>query len=75
MLFWLEDQTSTYLMRRCLQPHFPGYLPRFHALGKRSPGVFGELVKRLLFKGCRHGAGLSDYQQRQLGRKHYLVGS
>jgi hypothetical protein len=24
-------------------------------LGKRSPGVLGELVKRLLFKGCRHG--------------------
>lgn len=24
-------------------------------MGKRLPGVFGELVKRLLFKGCRHG--------------------
>lgn len=43
-------------------------------MGKRSPGVLGELFERLLFKGCRHGAGLSNYQQRQLGRKHHLVG-
>ena len=50
-----------------LQPHFSDDLPRVCALPERSSRVLGQLVERLLLEGSRHGAGLSDDQQRQLG--------
>lgn len=60
--------------RSLSQPHFPDELSRVCTLPKCSPRVLGQLIERLLLECSRHGAGLPDDQQRQLGGDLHFLG-
>ena len=56
-----------------LQPHFSDDSPMLRTLGEGAPCVSSELVECLALKRFGHGCGLPDNQQRQFGRKGYLL--